>query len=388
MPRFTLILLLFLSVNAFAQITFQKGYVITKDGVKQECFIKNGDWLYNPTSLEYRSLDGTETVTGTPETLSEFKVDGFNTYVQAEVDVDVSPNGIDGEKELVWRKRNMFLKLLVDGPVRLFLYYASDTGRKFFIQSNGGDIRQLVYKEYVTVDSRLQKNTLYLGQLRADAWCDDFDESTLKALKYTESKLTRFFQKANECRGVSSTRDDSGARGKTNIWITPGVTQWNVSYTDALSSFEHDFSATHGFRMGLELEFVFKFARNKWAFVVEPTYEGFKISGDNYLAHYTALELLLAVRHYSYLKDDMAIHFNAGLIPTNLVTMDSKFYLPHDLTGSKRGMGLTGGIGLNYQRFKAEVRYYHKRDLVAEFIFQELSTSRLSLILGYKLNSN
>ena len=43
------------STFLFAQINFEKGYIITERGNRLEVFIKNEDWKNNPTSIDYKN---------------------------------------------------------------------------------------------------------------------------------------------------------------------------------------------------------------------------------------------------------------------------------------------------------------------------------------------
>jgi len=47
-------LFILISLNSFAQINFEKGYLITDQGGKKEGFIKNFEWKNNPKSIEFR----------------------------------------------------------------------------------------------------------------------------------------------------------------------------------------------------------------------------------------------------------------------------------------------------------------------------------------------
>lgn len=54
MKKQLLILTVLLSLITNAQIIFEKGYYITNDDQKIDCFIKNNDWKYNPSEFDYQ----------------------------------------------------------------------------------------------------------------------------------------------------------------------------------------------------------------------------------------------------------------------------------------------------------------------------------------------
>lgn len=381
---------LLLSFNTFAQITFQKGYVITKEGIRKECFIKNADWLNNPSSIEYRISEEGEVLAGTPETIAEFRVDGFNKYVQADVNIDVSPIRTEEKMDPAWQERSVFLKVLADGPVMLYSYTSREIERRMFFKTEDSPIRQLVYKEYPTGPRQLYKNQKYLGQLRADAWCESFEESELKYLKYAEKPLAQYVQRVNECRGVVQEKDPSTSftknqRRKINLSITPGISQASAEFRDhRLPYLNADFPSKTSARLGIEAEFIFGFGGNKWSCFIEPTYESYEAKATRNTVTYSAIELHIGVRHYFYLNNEVSIHVNAGVVPANIYTINNEYNVPYPMPNPHIGWSITGGVGVNYKRFKSEVRYYGERDLLINQPHYGLDVPRVSFVVGYR----
>ena len=64
MMKKQVILLIFLmcSISGYAQITLEKGYYIDDDDRRIDCLIKNMDWGNNPTSLNYKLTDDSESI--------------------------------------------------------------------------------------------------------------------------------------------------------------------------------------------------------------------------------------------------------------------------------------------------------------------------------------
>ena len=48
---FIVVLLSIIGIESKAQVIFEKGYFINREGQKTECFIKNLDWRNNPSSI-------------------------------------------------------------------------------------------------------------------------------------------------------------------------------------------------------------------------------------------------------------------------------------------------------------------------------------------------
>ena len=47
-------IILFIGLNVIAQSKFEKGYIITNNGEKFECLIKNEDWAHIPREFKYK----------------------------------------------------------------------------------------------------------------------------------------------------------------------------------------------------------------------------------------------------------------------------------------------------------------------------------------------
>jgi len=64
----TLIVLLFWITASFAQMEYEKGYLITNDLQRKNCLIKNEEWKDNPVEFSYKLTDNSAPETGTIKT--------------------------------------------------------------------------------------------------------------------------------------------------------------------------------------------------------------------------------------------------------------------------------------------------------------------------------
>ncbi|MGI9525792.1 MAG: hypothetical protein ACR2MS_01635 [Weeksellaceae bacterium] len=55
MKKVFLLFIISISFYTHAQITFQSGYIVNNQGQKSEVWIKNIDWINNPTSITYKT---------------------------------------------------------------------------------------------------------------------------------------------------------------------------------------------------------------------------------------------------------------------------------------------------------------------------------------------
>lgn len=78
MKKQLLILTVLLSLITNAQIIFEKGYYITNDDQKIDCFIKNNDWKYNNRyGIELRYHSNRELLKNYSSWSSDYKTVSF-----------------------------------------------------------------------------------------------------------------------------------------------------------------------------------------------------------------------------------------------------------------------------------------------------------------------
>jgi hypothetical protein len=383
-----------ISIFTQAQVTFQKGYIVTSDGEKKECFIRNYDWVHNPESIEYRfTIDG-ENLRGHVSNLHAFQVDGFPMYLKANVDIDTSPtkfNSLNTEKNPVWQKKELFLKMLVSGKAALYSFSEAGSSAKFFYRIGDQPVKQLVYKEYLDREQErfIRENRFFLQQLKVGLDCTPLPDNKLKDIKYMEKDLIIFFNRENECNGtrtVKSEPEDKTGRKKFNLTLTPGVTlsSFKVRNSDA-RYFDRAFAEKNTFRFGAEAESVFGFARNKWSVFIEPSFDYYKSSAGSNSVRYSAIELPIGVRHYFYLKNDFSVFVNGILVPSMRIQLNDELDVRNEFEDVAAGASWACGIGLSKARFKAEARYYASLDVLAKYTSWFTEYKRTSLIFGYRL---
>ena len=87
---FTLFFILTISLNSYAQTSFEKGYFIDNVGKKVDCLIKNIDSRSNPSQFNYKLSDASEVKTGYMENIQEFGISDSHKYKRFTVDIDRS----------------------------------------------------------------------------------------------------------------------------------------------------------------------------------------------------------------------------------------------------------------------------------------------------------
>lgn len=160
-------MLLTVSVSGFGQINFEKGYFKDNEGEKTECFIKDNDWLKNPTAFKYKLSENGKIKDAGIDDVKEFSVPGSFKYIRVDVDMDTSSsdiNKLSSYRTPLWKHEQLFLKVLVEGKASLFYYYDGEFER-FFYSVNDTSIKQLVYKEFLNANGQVVPNNSFIQQL-------------------------------------------------------------------------------------------------------------------------------------------------------------------------------------------------------------------------------
>ncbi len=378
-----LIGLLFLSINAFAQISFEKGYFIDNSGKKTDCLIKNADWQNNPSDFKYKITENGENRTGTLQDVQEFFV-ANQKFVRFEVQIDLSssyPEKMSKVRNPEFTKETLFLKTLLEGKANLYFYRKGDDLLRYFYKTGDSTIQQLVSKNYLT-DGQVKSNWYYRQQIVQTLVCDTKINTYINQLTYTHKDLIKVFTQYNECLGKKVVLYETARkRGKFILNIKGGMNLATFSGKNEKNPyFDVNFPTKMAFRIGAELEYILPFNKNKWSIFVEPTFQYYKAEttmGENsqYLnpqqirLNYQSIELPVGLRYYMFLTNRSKLFINVAYIFD--YPQGSNFYFDafQDLTiNPKQSFAL--GIGYNYDnKFHIELRGITPRELGGEYSY-------------------
>lgn len=399
-----LTLLLIFSMNSYSQIAFESGYFITQDNQKTNCLIENLDWQNTPTSFRYQLPENQNIVTMDLKTVKEFAITGQSKYIKAVVKIDRSSKRIENmstEENPVFKEETLFLKVLIEGKASLYSYIDGHLTR-FFYKTDHSEIKQLVYKNYlIDGNSSIAENNSFRRQLFVDLKCETLLQREYEHLSYNNKALMKFFIKYNTCSDTNFTQFvTKEKRDLFNLTVRPRLNMTSLSTSNSQTNdFSFKFGNQTNFSAGLEAEFILPFNKNKWAIIVEPTYQYYKgkatretsnlVGGEiKATIDYKSIELPIGVRHYFFLKNDAKIFVNASfLIDFNL---DSKMKLARKddvpfttLDVSSLGSAAFGIGGKLHDKYSIEIRYITPRTILKEYLAWDSSFATTSLIFGY-----
>ncbi|MBT29784.1 MAG: tRNA modification GTPase [Thalassobius sp.] len=386
-----------LTTLAFAQVKFEKGYFIDNNNQRTDCLIKNLGWKNNPTSFEYKALkdsSSTNTQTANIETVKEFAVEGAFRYSRFTVQMDKSSFAISElgkDREPVFEEATLFLKLLVGGKANLYVYENGKLTR-FFYQTASGKVNQLVYKLYKTESGEISKNIYYQQELWNEVKCETMSMSDAERVRYLQNDLIKYFIKYNECENADLIQFQKGkSKMPFSLSLRPGVTFANTTM-ESVSDNEIDFGSKTNLRIGLEAEFVLPYNKNKWAIVIEPTYQSFESEGmlltQNVSFKYHSIDFPLKLRYYSFLNNNSKIYLNAGVLTSLLFNSEIAFG-NNDIRALDNDLSLTIGAGYSFKdRLNLEFILNGSRDFTRDNLNWETKYNSFSIVLGYKLFTN
>ncbi|SIT08285.1 hypothetical protein SAMN05421786_10553 [Chryseobacterium ureilyticum] len=385
----------------YAQIKFEEGYFIDNSGAKKEVLIRNVDWKNNPVDIEYKTDNASKVQKETISNIQEFSINGGRKFIRAKVMLDRSSgnlNSMSYTHEPDFKEETIFLKYVVEGKAGLF-YYEDGNLRRYFYSSESSEPKQLIYKPYYIDQASIAYNEDYKKQIAEQLKCGITAEQ-IKRLDYTTKDLTKTFIQYNECSGnqiINYEKKDEKAKSLIHLNIRAGIntSELNVYEPSNITPSYH-FGNKNSFRIGLELEYVLPFNKNKWAVFIEPTYQYYKNStevvtlpGSLFETRYTAtadyksIEVPFGVRHYFFLSDKSKIFLNAAYVLD--FALNSTVTIERSKMDIESGGNMIFGAGFKYDKFSAEVRVGTYRGLFRNYMYVDGDYRAASFILGYTL---
>ena len=380
------------STFLFAQINFEKGYIITERGNRLEVFIKNEDWKNNPTSIDYKNSLEADKESISIENIQEFGIENTSKYVKFTVNIDNSPvllRNLDTDKRPHFEEKTVLLKTLVEGPASLYKY-ENGNNRKYFFKTTEKDLEQLVFKEYKQ-GSYVNKNNRFRQQIFNYLKCEAIPHAQIQHVEYEERSLTKLFKNYNSCKDPNY--KEKFRKTKENdfhLSIRPGISLMTMSsYIDNSPNSTVEFDKKVSWRMGLEGEFILPFNNDKWSLFAEVAYQKYTSKGKfinypsslpNQEIDYSYLDIAIGPRFYLFLNEKSKFFINLAYIPN--VALKKEF----DNLKISNAANLGAGIGFKYlEKYGAEIRYGSNRDILGKYAVRYTEYNTLTFIFSYTL---
>ena len=387
------ILITILSVNCYSQITFEKGYYINNSDKKIDCLIKNVDWNNNPTQFSYKLTENSDAQKATLSDVKEFGIYNISKYSRHIVQIDKSSYDISqlsNEKKVTFEEEELFLKVIVEGKANLYSYQNGKI-KKYFYSKDGAKVEQLIHKEYLINGNQIGEVNRYKQQLWNHLKHPTFKMKKVKNLDYQKDDLIDFFVAYNESDTQKYINYEKGEKKDLfNLSIRAGLNNSSLSIQNARpSSRDTDFDNELALRFGIEAEFILPFNKNKWAFIVEPTYQYFKsekeLATQTAKIEYTSIELPIGIRHYFFLNDESKIFINGSFIIDFSKKSEIDFSAGTNLEIETRN-NVAFGVGYKYNdKYSLELRYLTTREILGSYQAWISDYKTISVIFGYSI---
>lgn len=405
-----LFILFFYYAFSNAQISFEKGYFISNDGNRTECFIKNLDWKNTPTDFKYKlQLNDSESKVETISTVQEFGIDNESTYKRFKIEIDRTSNEVGNlttNENPTWKEETLFLKILVEGDAVLY-EYTGDEIRRFFYQTQNSKLQQLTYLRYLAetrneVNGNINQNNTYQKQLYDDVRCGNITVKDIKKLTYKKSELTNYFIGYNNCKNPSSIKaKPTTKKGELLLRITPSINFTSLTIPDR-NDYNVNVDANNKtiFKIGFEGEYILPYNKNKWSLFIDPTYQKYEnqttysvkslFLSQNDQTHtakinYSAIEIPIGVRHYMFINKTSKLFLNVAYV----FEVNGKATISYDQTeyySSQTSQNFAFGFGYTYKNaISLEMRMNTTKNLLGELPYSKANYKSFGFILGYKI---
>jgi hypothetical protein len=404
MKKTVLLLLTILSINCYAQITFEKGYYIDNTDKKIECLIKNEDWISSPTDFKFKLSDDNTNKIGI-ESVKEFGIYNVSKYIRKTVQIDLSSENIDNlstDKNPEYKTQQLFLKVLVEGKANL---YEALGVKKYFYNLENTAVEQLIFKSYKIIDNKIETNNLFRKQLWENLKCSNILMDELLKLEYKKNKLIAIFTKYNACSNSGNIIYGGGKTAKKdlfNLSLKARLNNSSLSINNDISTLRNtDFEKKTGVGFGIEAEFILPFNKNKWSIVFEPTYQSYDVKDTKAYSpltggelktevNYSSVEIPLGIRHYFYLNNNSKLFINAAFVFDAKLNATIKFTKPDNSTLNTLDLDNANNFafGFGYKlhnKYSVEMRYHTSRNNLANYGYWAADYKTVSLLLGYTL---
>ena len=396
---------LILNVQAWSQVNFEKGYYIDNNNRKNEGLIKNEDWSDNPNQILFKKDSLSQSFTIKTGDLLEFQIQGSSKYIKKDVQIDMSSedlNNLSSKKAPEWESKAILLKCIVESQFSLYEYRDGNTMR-YFCSKDNGNIEQLVFKKY-KIDLSYYENASFMQQLYMGYKCQATTSDRVKRVNYELSSLKKYFLEINKCNGNIIVETTKQNKVKFNFKIKAGINSSSllVDFIDYRQDIQFENQLTY--RIGLELEYVLPFNKNKWAIFLEPSYQSkyqsnketfyqtnvianfVPVSEGKYAISYNTFDFSLGTKYYMFINKNSKLFLNLGLVHSIDINRNIERDSNKEFLLTSTAPSFCYGLGFVYKKISIEYRY-NRRNVLEKYLSIGSSFSTSSLILGYSIFS-
>lgn len=412
MRIFYTLLITFFTITFYAQ---EKGYYITKGGLKVEGYFKTSNFV-NVNDLEFSSTPDGKYEKLPVDLMTEFGISDITKYEKHTVqydDASTFTSEINNIKNPEFVLTELFLEVIVEGAATLYAYDGESSAKYFYKVNDKVELSQLVYRKYYTATLQMAENNYYRQQLFTNMNCNDQSGDKFSRLDYRRSDLVSLFESYNECIGSDFITYKKSKERKANIKYTffggAGLTDLNILLTSVTASssssrlVDAEMQAdktTISFSVGAEAAFVIP--SGKWEFFLRAEYErspSVVTRSEKYMLKAEISDINMfnfnfGARKNFLINDIKRIYVDASLLISvpmgdiniyrTSLNMERLIYLGHEMQSIA-----APAFSIGYQisdRIAAEAKYDIRKYFFADSAFGSLQYSRIGFNIRYTIN--
>ena len=215
---------------------------------------------------------------------------------------------------------------------------------------------------------------------------------TFKELNYKEKDLIQIISEYNHCKNsqsvvftnpVSESKED-----RINLLVKAGYRLHSLKVIQNFAVGIEEFDDEGSLAVGLEIEYIFNFNKNKWSLIANTTYSDVEFFLPNpnhvldlgYRFEYTTIDVGIGGRHSMFVDDKTRFFISAGVIVP--ITLKGDYYV-YDVFDTDNTLTTAAGFisgGVNFQNFYAEIGHTFNRIILNG---KGSEYSNITLSLGY-----
>ncbi|MFM1877833.1 MAG: hypothetical protein RLZZ241_699 [Bacteroidota bacterium] len=377
-----------------AQKTLERGYIIDDSGMRIEGWISDEKWGDNPEDVVFRTSRDAASNFLNVKNISAFGIGDYLKYERHKVRLEISSDltsDLDYRRSPNYEERLVFLKLLVNGPVKLLQFKSSVSSRFFYQLSDSEEIIPLVYKRYRMESGAIGANLQFRNQLEVVLKCSNGIPLNTDRLEYKQSALIQHFEKYAACSGShvqtqSLPVKDTQVKiqGRLGLQRTGLILDQNVSYElPSVNQVTADYGASNFPVFGVQVEVRLPSRGENWALFVEPSYYKTNFN-TQYTRSYPALEVLvkteakigtfelpIGIKRYIYVGNNNSFFLNMAVamqfnMASNFVFIsDSQLGRPDNIEAKAPQGNFAFGVGYQAnKRLSFEIRMHTTRNIL------------------------
>ncbi|MFA5046307.1 MAG: hypothetical protein WC542_10300 [Paludibacter sp.] len=288
MTRFYCLILYFFltSASIFSTEFVSKAYIIDKDSVKTEGFIRFFKYKTTPVSIYFCKDEFGKYELFKPDDIIEFKFKNQH-FISADVQVELSPTNtstLNDNPEFIFEKKRIFLEIIIDGNKSLYQYKSPFKKDLFYIMQNGKLtlLQQKYYKKYADDKYFKVENKRYIGQLMYYLNDSAALSTNPGMLNYNLSSLRNLFQNYYLSKDTHPVYSSIPRNTKITWGLIGGIVNnaFNETHTEFLVD---EYKGRLAPVFGVFAEFLFK--NSLWSLHYELLYAG-KVTNYTYNKEY------------------------------------------------------------------------------------------------------